>query len=79
MAALKYRKHQVLDGFTAFILCTKMSLCNIEEKIKKYPQSPLFSYDIRNFIYSDSHCVRRVRSCNFMNASKIETCVFIQT
>ena len=31
MAALKYRKHQVLDGFTAFILCTKMSLCKIED------------------------------------------------
>ena len=42
MAALKYRKHQVLDGFTAFILCTKMSLCKIEEKIKKYPQTFIF-------------------------------------
>ena len=60
MAALKYRKHQVLDGFTAFILCTKMSLCKIEEKIKKYPQTSVSSYDIRNCFDSDSHCVRRV-------------------
>ena len=34
MATLKYRKHQVLDGFTAFILCTKMSLCKIHTRRK---------------------------------------------
>ena len=78
MAALKYRKHQVLDGFTAFILCTKMSLCKIEEQIKKYPQTYFLvksvlacQYNIRNPAFN--------WSCSFMNASETETCVFIQT
>ena len=40
MAALKYRKHQVLDGFTAFILCTKMSLCKIQKRKKNKSAEP---------------------------------------